>query len=424
MAKPEIRLKGFEGEWDRESFTNVFRFLKNNSLSRADLNYENGKISNVHYGDVLIKFGEILDVDHSTLPYITNSEIADRLDKDNFLQNGDIVFADAAEDNTVGKCSEIQGMRLTDKVVSGLHTIPCRPIRQFEKGYLGYFLNSNSYHDQLLPMIQGTKVCGISKSNLNLTTISYPNNIDEQIALADYFRSLDSMLQSTTKKIASLKQMKQACLVSMFPQAGETTPRVRFKGFEEEWEKKLLSDCLEISNERNFDNKYGKEDVLSVSDDFGVMNQIELLGRSYAGKSVNNYGILRQGELVYTKSPLKSKPFGIVKENTGETGIVSVLYAIYRAKKGYWIPYFHYYFDPAWRLNAYLRPLINKGAKNTMNISDETALSGSIMVPKDIKEQQRIASYFRSLDKQISLQEKRLEKLKQIKAACLDKMFV
>jgi type I restriction enzyme S subunit len=83
--------------------------------------------------------------------------------------------------------------------------------------------------------------------------------------------------------------MKQACLVSMFPHEGETTPRVRFKGFKGEWEKKILNDCLDISHEKNLDNRYGKNDVLSVSDDCGVMNQIELLGRSYAGKSVSNY---------------------------------------------------------------------------------------------------------------------------------------
>ncbi len=154
------------------------------------------------------------------------------------------------------------------------------------------------------------------------------------------------------------------------------------------------------------------------------MNQIELLGRSYAGKSVSNYGVLKKDEIVYTKSPLKSKPFGIIKQNTGKTGIVSVLYAVYIAKEGTAAEYIHYYFDPDWRLNDYLRPLVNKGAKNTMNISDEMALTGFVMIPKDINEQQRIASFFKSLDKQISIQEQRLEKLKQIKAACLDKMFV
>ena len=253
--------------------------------------------------------------------------------------------------------------------------------------------------------------------------LAFPS-VEEQQLIAIYFKSLYSMIHGVTKKITSLKQMKQACLVSMFPQEGETTPRVRFKGFEGEWDKKLLSDCLEISNEKNLDNRFGKNDVLSVSDDFGVMNQIELLGRSYAGKSVSNYGILKTGEIVYTKSPLKSKPFGIVKQNTGKTGIVSVLYAVYYPKEGTAADYIHYYFDPDWRLNAYLRPLVNKGAKNTMNISDETALTGHIMIPKDINEQEQIASFFRSLDSQISMQEQRLEKLKQIKSACLDKMFV
>lgn len=286
------------------------------------------------------------------------------------------------------------------------------------------FLHESLIKANINKYATGAAQPGISVTNVNSQLRLFLPLIKEQKVIADYFKSLDSMILATTKKIASLKQMKAASLVSMFPQAGETAPRVRFKGFEGNWEKKQLNKCLDISNERNTDNKYGKEDVLSVSDDFGVMNQIKLLGRSYAGKTVSNYGVLEHGQLVYTKSPLKSKPYGIVKENTGETGIVSVLYAIYTPKENTWIPYIHYYFDPAWRLNAYLRPLINKGAKNTMNISDETALKGFIMIPKDKEEQQRIASYFKSLDKQIFLQEQRLEKLKQIKAACLDKMFV
>lgn len=226
------------------------------------------------------------------------------------------------------------------------------------------------------------------------------------------------------KKITTLKQLKSASLLSMFPQTGETKPRIRFEGFEGDWEKKNLNMCLSISTEKNISDNYGIEDVLSVSDDFGVMNQIELLGRSYAGKSVRNYGILKKGEIVYTKSPLKSKPFGIIKQNTYRTGIVSVLYAVYTAKDGISADYIHYYFDPAWRLNAYMRPLVNKGAKNTMNISNETALDGFIMIPQNIAEQQQIASFFHSLDTQISLEAQRLEKLKQIKSACLDKMFV
>jgi type I restriction enzyme S subunit len=132
---------------------------------------------------------------------------------------------------------------------------------------------------------------------------------------------------------------------------------------------------------------------------------------------------LKTNQIVYTKSPLKSKPYGIIKVNKGKTGIVSVLYAIYDTVEGISPDYIHYYFDPSYRINNYLLPLVNKGAKNTMNISDEMALQGYITIPT-LEEQSAIASYFRSLDRQITLQSQRLEKLKQIKAACLDKMFV
>lgn len=218
--------------------------------------------------------------------------------------------------------------------------------------------------------------------------------------------------------------MKAASLQAMFPQEGETVPKVRFKGFDGEWKKVKLSECLEISTERNLNNEYGVNEVLSVSDEEGVMNQIKLLGRSYAGKSVTNYKILRTNQVVYTKSPLKAKPYGIVKVNKGETGIVSVLYAVYNAKECVSPDYIHYYFEPTFRINNYLLPLINKGAKNTMNISDEVSLQGDIILPNTLDEQIRIVEFLQSLDRQIALNTQRLEKLKQIKAACLDKMFV
>lgn len=226
-----------------------------------------------------------------------------------------------------------------------------------------------------------------------------------------------------TTKDGAIDITLEDCARMLFPQEGEAVPRLRFKGFEGAWEKKLLSDCLEISDERNTDNRFGVEDVLSVSDDYGVVNQIEHLGRSYAGKSVSGYKILRPGQIVYTKSPLSAKPFGIVKHNTGKAGIVSVLYAVYNPKEGIAPEYIHYYFDPAWRLNAYLRPLVNKGAKNTMNISDETALTGYIMIPKDIEEQRQIARFLERLDAQIENYQQQFDNLKQMKTACLDIMF-
>lgn len=270
---------------------------------------------------------------------------------------------------------------------------------------------------------ESTGVPSLSKNNIDKIKTCIPNKFEQQ-SVASFFTSLDAQISASTSRLASLKQMKAASLQAMFPQEGETVPKVRFKGFEGEWKKVKLSECLEISTTRNLNNEYGVNEVLSVSDEEGVMNQIKLLGRSYAGKSVTNYKILRTNQVVYTKSPLKAKPYGIVKVNKGETGIVSVLYAVYDAKECVSPDYIHYYFEPTFRINNYLLPLINKGAKNTMNISDEVSLQGDIILPNTLEEQLRIVEYLQTLDAQIALHTKRLEKLKQIKAACLDKMFV
>ena len=147
---------------------------------------------NVHYGDVLIKFGEVLDVSKENLPMILDKSVLSKYNA-SFLQNGDVIVADTAEDLTVGKCSEIAG--LNDEVVlSGLHTIPYRPVEKFASGYLGYYLNSNMYHNQLIPLMQGIKVTSISKSAMHNTDIVYPKSVEEQSRIGNYFQSLDSLI--------------------------------------------------------------------------------------------------------------------------------------------------------------------------------------------------------------------------------------
>lgn len=177
---------------------NVLLSLQNNTLSRANLSDESGIAKNVHYGDVLIKFGEVLDVRKEKLPMITDENVLSKY-KASFLQNGDVIVADTAEDSTVGKCSEIAG--LNDEVVlSGLHTIPYRPIEKFASGYLGYYLNSGAYHNQLIPLMQGIKVTSISKSAMQNTDIDYPKSQEEQGKIGAYFKSLDEMITLHQRK--------------------------------------------------------------------------------------------------------------------------------------------------------------------------------------------------------------------------------
>lgn len=406
MAKPEIRLKGFEGEWKEKPLLDVVTLYNGLTYSPSDIRDRGTLVlrsSNVQDGEISLLDNVYVKNEVATSPNVKVGDI--------------IVVVRNGSRALIGKHAQIKEIMPNTVIgafMAGMHTE--------EPEFMNALLSTSLFDNEVNKNL-GATINQITNGTFRSMTFKFPSKEEQQV-LGSYFLNLDSMLQSTTKKIASLKQMKQACLVSMFPQAGEATPRVRFKGFEGEWLHVELSECLSVCKDRNTSESYNKNDVLSVSDDFGVVNQIELLGRSYAGKSVANYRILRKGDIVYTKSPLKVKPFGIIKVNNGKDGIVSTLYAVYTPMDWVSSEYISYYFEPSFRMNKYIHPLVNKGAKNDMKVSDENVLKGKIYIPKDIAEQEKIASFFTSLDKQISLQEKRLEKLKQIKAACLDKMFV
>ena len=214
MGKPKIRFKGYEDDWEQRKLGDVLVSLQNNTLSRADLYKEIGVAKNVHYGHVLIKFGEVLDVSKEKLPMILDENVLTKYNA-SFLQNGDVIVADTAEDSTVGKCSEIAGL-IDEVVLSGLHTIPYRPVEKFASGYLGYYLNSNAYHHQLIPLMQGIKVTSISKSAMQDTGIIYPKLIEEQAKIGTYFQSLDHLITLHQHKCDELQKLKKFMLQNMF----------------------------------------------------------------------------------------------------------------------------------------------------------------------------------------------------------------
>ena len=211
---PEIRFAGFTDAWEQRKLKDAFNFLQNNTLSRADLSLDSGVAKNIHYGDVLIKFGEYLDATKTALPFITSQQIAEKY-KSSILQDGDIIMADTAEDETVGKCTEIVNLQ-GFPAISGLHTIPLRPKDNFATGFLGYYMNLEAYHNQLLPLMQGIKVTSISKGALQDTVISFPSDVAEQAAIGQYFIYLDSLITLHQRKLEKLKTIKKSMLESMF----------------------------------------------------------------------------------------------------------------------------------------------------------------------------------------------------------------
>lgn len=200
-----LRLKTFEIEtdgevtfaWEQRKFDDVFVGLSSNSLSRADLNTETGLIQSVHYGDVLIKYGECLDAQCDQISYVSDDGIAHKLSS-NRLELGDVIIADAAEDETVGKCTELVKLG-TNPIVSGLHTIPVRPRISFALGYLGYYLNAGVYHNQLLPLMQGTKISSVSKTALDTTIVRFPSMVEQSI-LVDLFDRISDLITLHQRK--------------------------------------------------------------------------------------------------------------------------------------------------------------------------------------------------------------------------------
>ncbi len=214
---PTIRFPEFknDGEWEEHAFSDIFTFIPNNTLSRANLNNEIGSVQNIHYGDVLIRFRESLNVQKEQLPFISNVQNIDIYSKAK-LANGDVIIADTAEDETVGKCTELIGLAGVI-IVSGLHTIAIRPNIMFASGYLGFYMNSNSYREQLTQIMQGIKVLSISKTAIGHTKIRFPSSINEQEKIARSLSSINDAIKTYEDKITALELHKKGLMQQLFP---------------------------------------------------------------------------------------------------------------------------------------------------------------------------------------------------------------
>ena len=201
------RLPGFSGEWKEVKLGDVSTFLRNNTLSREQLNDDDGVINNIHYGDVLIKYPSIIDCRKEKLQYI-NHGVSILTD---YVENGDIIMSDTAEDETVGRVCEVQNVG-NKKILAGLHTMLIRPHdKLFAPYYLGYYLNSEAYHKQLIPLIQGIKVCSIGKVAVQNTVLRIPS-LEEQRIIASVLVKADKEIELAKEKLASLQSQKRGLM--------------------------------------------------------------------------------------------------------------------------------------------------------------------------------------------------------------------
>ena len=252
--------------------------------------------------------------------------------------------------------------------------------------------------------------------------IPFPNKSEQQGIIA-YFQKLDANLQASAKKVESLKKLKSASLVAMFPQQGKTTPKVRFKGFEGEWSKVELCSISKKVTNRNMDMQYTT--TLTNSAEHGIIDQLAFFDHQVSNNdNISGYYVVENGDFVYNPRISALAPVGPINQNQiGYTGVMSPLYYVFRVD-GVDTDYLSYYFKTTlW--HQYLKDVGNSGARfDRLAITDSDFQKMPIYLPTNREEQQAIATFFRSLDRKIALETARLEKLKQIKLACLDKMFV
>lgn len=266
----------------------------------------------------------------------------------------------------------------------------------------------------------GAVIAHISQKQIESFPVFVPQNVTEQNVISDCLFELDDLISAQDKKVESLKLHKKGLLQQLFPRNGETTPRLRFPGFTGKWEEKPLSSFLHEHKTKSD----GKCEVHSVSVAKGVINQVEYLGRSFAAADTSKYNLVKPNDIIYTKSPTGSFPYGIIKQNKNPYNvIVSPLYAVYTPVTKYLGYILDSYFENPVNTNNYLSSLVQKGAKNTIQITNDTFVSKSMRLPSDENEQKKIAECLMALDDNITAATAKLDALKAHKKGLMQQLF-
>lgn len=205
LMSGKTRLNGFDDEWVVYPFSQYFTLLPTNTYSREQLS-NRGEVGNIHYGDVLINYGNVL-TDDDEIPRLKD---ASKINERSYLQINDVLIADTAEDETVGKV--VQVGKVSIPLVGGLHTVACRPNYETSEGFLGYYMNSSHYHDQLYPYITGIKVSSVSKKSFGETYLRIPADLNEQSAIVSVLTAMDKEIENLEAERDKMTQIREGAM--------------------------------------------------------------------------------------------------------------------------------------------------------------------------------------------------------------------
>ena len=394
---PQIRFKGFSGEWETKELGEIGSVAMNKRIFKNQTT-EKGDIPFYKIGT----FGGNADA------FISRQLFEDYKSKYPYPKKGDLLISASG---SIGRIVEYTGK---DEYFQDSNIVWLKHENQLENSFLKQFYKVVKWNG-----LEGSTIQRLYNKNILETQISFPKERTEQTKIGDYFQQLDKLIEQKEKKYQKLKQFKKAMLDKMFPKNGADTPEIRFKGFSGKWEEKSLSELIEYKNGK------GHEDKQTLSGKYELINLNSISidgGLKHSGKFVNETeSTLNENDLVMVLSDVGHGDLlgrvALIPENN--KFVLNQRVALLRPFNNI-IPQFLFY-----NINVNQKYFKMQGAgMSQLNISKSSVESFISYIPSDLKEQQKIGNYFQKLDKQIDLQQKELEKLKNIKKASLSKMFV
>lgn len=403
-------------DWKAKRFDECFMLMRNNTYARECLTDHYGSVANVHYGDILVKYGAVLDFVKDSITYLKPGV---KPNKD-LLKDGDIIFADTAEDETTGKAVEVQGIG-DGKAVAGLHTVACRPHDGiFAPRYLGYYINSAAYHNQLLPLMTGTKVTSVSRAGFVSTSVSLPP-LPEQKAIAEALSDMDALLAAMTKLIEKKHAIKQGAMQQLL------TGKKRLAGFTGKWVEKRLGDCgfcfNGITGKTGNDFGHGGAhyitflNVLSnVVIDVSRFDLVDIV-------SGENQNEVRRGDLFFNTSSETPEEVGfcsVLDEEVESVYLNSFCFGFRLTDNTVSGKFMAYWFRSAGGRS--LMSFLAQGSTR-YNLSKEAFRDACVYVPSTLTEQQVIALVLSDMDAEIAALEAKRAKYESVKQGMMQELL-
>lgn len=417
LVQPKLRFNNLNSSWKNYLFHETFLIHKSNSLSREDLNDAEGKIKNIHYGDIHTKFKSLLDITKENIPFI-NVDKLEKVKNMSFCEEGDLIFADASEDyKDIGKAIEIINLD-NQNVLSGLHTIFAKKKFNIYLGLCGYLFQSWKIRKQIMFFSQGTKVLGLPKKYIEKINLYIPENISEQQKIASFLSSVDKKIELLTKKHEQLEKYKKGLMQKIFSQ------EIRFKQDDgsdfSDWNFSKLSSLSDVRDGTHESPKYIKDGFpLITSKNLLKDGNLDFKNTNFITqedfKSINLRSKVDIGDIIFGMIGTIGNPV-LLKED----GFAIKNVALIKEKKQLLNKFFIYYLHS----NSISKQFYILNTGGTQKFISLSVLRGLLINFPSSNEQQKIASFLSALDKKIDLAKQQIEKTQTFKKGLLQQMFV